>query len=257
MMMNNDRRHLLGLGLTGAAALSATGALAAPPKSSSLSLEQRIQRAEDLHEVENVINRYEIYLGMGYLEEAVAEFALKTPDVKADTGWGVYEGPASIRRLILDLHKVMIGDRREPATLKPGAMYVLANTMGTVEVAEDGRTAKGLWFCPGFSTRVDSGDKNNDQAIWAWAKRAVDFIKEDGEWKIWHYKVYGILYTPFDTPWTKSDSGKNLNFDWVPAPLKPDHPTTPSTGYSSDRPVAGVPLPPRPYRTFSETFPYL
>lgn len=258
--MDRQRRSLM-LASLGAGALGAVANIAearATTDGHTLSLADKVQRLADRDAVENTMNRYEQYLGLGYLEEAAAQFALKTADVKADIGFGVYEGPASIRRLYLGLHKMMIGDRREPSTLKNGAMYMLTNTTGTIEVAGDGRTAKGLWFCPGFSTRVDTEKKEAD-ATWAWAKRATDFIRQDDGWKIWHYAVYGVFYTPFRKPWTETNNTANLNFSWIPAGLRPDRPshTMVDTMYSLNRPVPAVPRPPEPYWTFSETFSYL
>lgn len=225
----------------------------------SLTADDRLDRLESVHAVRNVMNRYEALLGLGYLQEATDLFALKTPDVKADCGWGVYEGPASVERLFLGLHKLMVGDRRDPASLKPGGMYILANTNDVIEVAGDGKTAKGLWICPGFSTRVDTGNDGAADATWGYCKRAADFIREDGQWKIWHYQVHGVFYTPFHKAWTETDNAGNLDFSWVPPELRADRPSTVATDsmFRLDRPVGPVPKPPVPYWTFSETFAYL
>ena len=258
-----DRRSMMAAGLLGLTAEVAASGVAAPAESrpnaqTRASLEQRLQRLEDWQTVANIMSRYELLLGLGYLQEALELFALRTPDVKADVGFGVYEGAASLRRLYLGLHKLMIGDRHEPATLKPGGMYILTNTTAVIEVAEDGATAKGLWVCPGFSTRVDT-DKKDANAIWGYCKRATDFIKEDGQWKIWHYQVYGVFYTPFDKAWTETDNAANLNFSWIPREMRPDRPSTTArdTMYDVKKPVPAVPKPPVPYRTFAETFAYL
>ena len=259
--MYAGRRTIL---LQSLATAGALGALATTEKARSsterhtLSLADKVQRLMDRDVIENTMNKYEQYLGLGYLEEALALFALNTPDVKADVGFGIYEGPASIRRLYLGLHKRMIGDRNDPSSLKNGAMYILSNTTGTIEIAGDGKTAKGLWFCPGFSTRVDT-NKKEANATWSWAKRGVDFIREADGWKIWHYQVYGVFYTPFHKAWTETDNAANLDFSWIPADLRPDRssPTAGGTMFDINKPTPAAPRPPEPYWTFSETFPYM
>ncbi len=50
---------------------------------------------------------------------------------------------------------------------------------GLVELAGDGRTAKGLWYCIGQETVPG-------KALWITGKVAMDFVKEGEDWKIWH-----------------------------------------------------------------------
>lgn len=42
----------------------------------------------------------------------------------------------------------------------------------------------------------------NDVGSWLWVRYGVDFIKEAGEWKIWHLQVFPFFKTPFDKRWT-------------------------------------------------------
>jgi hypothetical protein len=46
-------------------------------------------------------------------------------------------------------------------------------TSPVIQVAKDGKTAKAIWFSPGVE-----GNQ------WAYGKYAIDFVKEDGQWKI-------------------------------------------------------------------------
>lgn len=76
-----------------------------------------------------------------------------------------------------------------PENISAGAEYVM-HTQETpvIEVAGDGKTAKMLCYSIGLSVRgsVDSSGSESTSTMWMWEKYAVDFIKEDGEWKIWH-----------------------------------------------------------------------
>ena len=50
-----------------------------------------------------------------------------------------------------------------------------------IEVAKDRKTAKGTQLSPGI---ILMGPVN--EQVWAWGKYSSDYIREDGEWKIWH-----------------------------------------------------------------------
>ena len=116
------------------------------------SLEQKIQQALDYQEVANVMNRYEWYLPAGQYDELVELFAKKTPGVRAEIGsWGLYEGTAGVKRLFGKggLHEYLQG---KTGALKPGVLFSQTNTTPVIEIAGDGKTAKGVWYCPGHGT---------------------------------------------------------------------------------------------------------
>ena len=152
------------------------------------SLEERIQHLEDIHEIQNMMSRYQ-YLHTSGQHEATAEmFATKTPGIRAELGpLGVYEGTEGIQRMYVKLHKYRDGDGK-------GILNVLPLTTPVIEVAGDGKTAKGLWIAPGLHTLAPGGKL---QAFWVWCKYGIDFVKEDGKWKFWHVYTYGIFYTPY------------------------------------------------------------
>lgn len=220
------------------------------------SLEERIQRMEDIHDVNTLINKYEYKLSKGLYQEAAECFALKTPGVRAELGpWGVYEGAEGIIRLYPGVHKRL---QLDPKTGKqiPGTLFVQANTTPIVEIAGDGKTAKGLWICCGHNT-IPTGNDGR-QARWFWANRAADFIKEDGKWKIWHYRVYGMIDTPYDQSWVDyKETGPVADFaKTCPDDLKPDKPTTYHWIYSKNAIWEYIPPSPEPYETFSDEIAY-
>jgi len=65
-----------------------------------------------------------------------------------------------------------------------GSMIMHTLTTPIIEVAGDGRTAKGMWYSPGQVTEIGSDGK--PIAMWMWEKYGVDFVKEGGKWKLWH-----------------------------------------------------------------------
>jgi len=56
-------------------------------------------------------------------------------------------------------------------------------TTGVVEIAEDRKTAKGVWYTPGAI-----GMGGSVQGMWE--RYGIDFVNENGVWKIWHLHVY-------------------------------------------------------------------
>jgi hypothetical protein len=130
-----------------------------------------------------------------------------------------------------------IGEFREHALLSP-----------LIEIAEDGKTAKGFWQSMGPQLAFSNGQASGTIGF---EKYAVDFIKEGGQWRFWHMATFTESYLQL---------GKTLA-DQVPAPGTP-RPVAPANAapnpypeWSPWRVPAQVALP-VPYRTFSETFSY-
>jgi len=210
-------------------------------------LKKEVRRLRDVNEISNLMCMYEYKMTGGRFEDVVGMFALKQPDVRAEMKWGVYEGAEAIKKLYLIIHKDLM---KIGAT--PGGMPMLPNTSPVIEVAEDGRTAKGLWTCPGIDTG-NYGQPVRPFANWAWAKRGTDFIKEDGKWKIWHYHVYAVFFTRFDVPWTEGDAHPPAEF---PPELRATRPPTCDTGYAIDKIIPYLPEAPEPYTTFEQSKAY-
>lgn len=243
------------------AGVFATATASAKPVARQVERRQRELRWDQevaARQVSNSMNRYETYLSQAYLHEALAEYALTQPDVQVDVGFGLYFGPDSVRRLFLGLHGEMLGDR-DRGTEKNGALFVDANTTPIIEVAEDLRTAKGMWLCPEMGTkRLRDG---RFQGSTGYIHRCADFYCESGRWKLWHYRVFHLSNAPVGKSWTDPDvvAANSVNQADAFPDFKPDRPSEPGTGrmwsWRPDRPTFAPPLP-VPYRTFSETFSY-
>lgn len=204
-----------------------------------MSLEERVERIEAVHEIQNLVGRYSYLHTAGMQEETVELFAQKTPGVSAEIGgWGVYDGIEGIKRLYPGFHNFAEGDR-------VGQMHMHTFTTPVIEVAYDLKTAKGIWISPGHETGAFVDGKL--EAYWAWCKYGCDFVKEE-EWKIWHLHVYGLFICPYDKSWVEfnADQGDME----VPDNLKPDKPATYNWHYSPTGKTELVPAPPEPYETW-------
>ncbi len=147
-------------------------------------------------------------------------------------------------------------------------------TTPVIEIAEDGQTAKAMWMSTGAILICNDMDEEAGQTSkWDFGKYAVDFIKVDGAWKIWHLHVCDLWRTDYDeNPVTHAGkaptgttqemidsyrariaAGEDVRPGGMPCP---DGPSTSCYTFARDSRASEGPMPPEPYRTFSETFPY-
>jgi hypothetical protein len=213
------------------------------------SLGEMVQRLQDIHEIQNLMGKYEYLHVAGMHDETAELFALKTPGVKAEMVYGVYEGAEGIKRLYGPTHRFAegMGDRT-------GQMHLHALTTPVIEVAGDGKTAKAVWISPGVETGRDF-DTKELEANWCWCKYGIDFIKEDGKWKIWHLHVYGMIWTPYEKSWVEACGSPSMDF--LPEELRADRPPTYNWLYQPTLETEYVPVPPEPYETWDESTSYV
>lgn len=155
-----------------------------------------------------------------------------------------------------------------PENIGTGDRYTVhMQTTPIIEIAGDGKTAKGVWYSPGIMLRAQIvGDKVYERGSWFMEKYAVDFAKEDGKWKIWHFQMF---YDPTPPAWgdevvqpqpIMAEGQAEGQAPVATGGLKTSRPNPdPYTGWSPTW-IPGFPeLTPRlpePYYTFSETFSY-
>jgi hypothetical protein len=233
---------------------------------------KRLQKAKDILEIQNVMSMHEYYHGAGkHQEELDAIWAQHAADVAFEEAavHGRYVGLEAVRGFNVEFFgrffKLMLEEARkifpqlkdEPEDELPFGVQILHTlTTPVIEVAEDGETAKGVWLSPGHVTFPMNGRL---QAYWHWDRYAVDFIKEEGKWKIWHLFVGKDFTTPYEKSWVNSvlDSESPPQLEEAPGFPKPNAKSLHSySEYSPFKVAEYKPRPPEPYRTFSETFSY-
>ena len=161
-----------------------------------------------------------------------------------------------------------------------GKLILHATTTPVIEVAADGETAKGVWLMAGtesgltdpevakeFPDMYSPGEVQGKKvwAHWVWCKYAIDFLKQDGEWKIWKFRCYELARAPFEENWISfglknqgafdldlmyfGDDGKPVFMPPADQPVPDEnHPYSPSTVQKLE------PVPPVPHHTFDDTF---
>ena len=202
-------------------------------------LKHEMERLQAVHEIQNLVAKYANLHTPTTMHRSIEVFAMKQPDVSVEIAmWGKFIGPDQVRRVYNSLIE------GQPV---PGTMFEHQLTTPVIQVAKDGKTAKGLWFSPGHETTRD--DKGNLVAHWCWGKFGADFIKEDGEWKIWHYHWYDTFMVDYHKSWIE-DPQPGPDAILTPPGLKPDLPPTSRSTYFPDQVRRPIPEYPEPYETW-------
>jgi len=256
----------------------------------------KYQRALDVQEIQNLMSRHAYYYSAGLHQRELDElWAMKTPGVT----WGSDEGYWVGADLIQDYYvryfdTFRARDLEAFSKLHPevqnvkenygaGTSMFHTNSTPVIEVAEDGQTAKGIWYSVGQVTQTPGGVQT---PTYMWERYGVDFTKEDGKWKIWHLFIHtdwsaqpgeswvrGARGGPGGAPGGPGAGGERGGPGGQGAPGQGMPPGGGQAGESSGAPaptirnargmgaspyappseVLKVPL---PYKTFSETFSY-
>jgi len=214
------------------------------------SFEERLQRVQDFQAIQNIMGRY-AYLTMasGEEERRYTLFAEKTEGVRVYFGeQGYFEGVGQDppKRAWLGMAQLEGGGGS-----RAGMMAIHAPICPVIEIAGDGKTAKGTWIGLGLLA-MKNRETGEPSGAWEWDKYGVDFIKEDGVWKIWHFHIYRLLH------------GWNVDEKWPeqfnkPEPalgMKMDGPAIDDNPYRPDTVQRLAPKPPDPYETWADTTMY-
>ena len=162
--------------------------------------EAEISRMEAEIDVMNLASEFVLRVKGGEFERAWSCFALETPGVCAEiSGIGVYEGAGALKAYWVDyLTKIAGGE---------GCFKMHHLCTPVVEVAGDGQTARGMWLSMGMEAlkREDLGEEYPDPlSIWAFGTWCMEFVRENGVWKIWHLQIFDEIQTMYEKSWSES-----------------------------------------------------
>ncbi|MBR2810042.1 MAG: nuclear transport factor 2 family protein [Solobacterium sp.] len=192
----------------------------------------KLNRLEAYTEIQNTMGRFIAEINFRDRKRAEAYFAGREDISLEYADEGVFEGTKAVAAG-LDL---LLGKE-----IREGEMLDLQLTTPIIEVASDGQTARAVWWSPGAASIVRDGQK--PQALWVWGDFAVDFILEDGSWKIWHLHYFTTIRCDYHAGWVDDTSLINR-------PNTAMHPLAqPSTYHNPYHPKAiryGIPAAPYP-----------
>jgi hypothetical protein len=232
------------------------------------------ERAVDIQAVANIMGRHAYYHGAGKnCEELDAIWAKHPPTVNTFTNpSGAWTGDhirSSYCEANLDTERKALVEVRKQypevpdsdASLAAGEFLIHTLTTPIIEIAGDGKTAKGMWYSPGIGLGATDGKEGKPGGIFFYEKYGVDFIKEDGQWKIWHIQMFydytgtlehGVADVPVKLN-VKKEAGEMQAVD--PRMKQDKTNPNPYQEWSPTRIPVMVPTP-APYYMFSETFSY-
>lgn len=214
-------------------------------------LRAELERMQAVNEIQNVMANYTIYHAFGRHKECLKQFAMHTPDVSVEIAmWGRFVGPQSVFKNYIGM-AMAEGDRI-------GMMCDHPIATPLVQVAKNGLTAKCIWTTFGTESLKDPDGKI--EPLFMYGKFAVEFIKENGRWKIWHFHILPDLMFHQNIPYTETKPHHDPNTKEYGAPddaPQPDEPTTFCEEYSADTARKFWPQPPLPYDTYESSRPVI
>ena len=236
-----------------------------------LTTESLLERWEDQRAIKNLMGRYTYSIILNREAELFDLFWSSDPGVSLCFNDGAYVGSEKVKayygacrernalvaKLLQKRFPEEIGEKADDEIYGIGPFKVKPMSCPVIEVADDRKTAKGLWFCHGAYNDVESC---GPVAHWTWGYFAADFLREGDAWRIWHLRHLNDVDCISGQSWAK----EQRPYPDIPefAPLKdfryPKYDINRQFRalYSADRPLALCPKMPEPYRTFADTFSY-
>jgi hypothetical protein len=137
-----------------------------------------------------------------------------------------------------------------------GDMVIHLLTTPYIVVAGDGKTAQGLWYVPSVNCEIDKKGEPSVNTIWE--KCFVDFIYEDGAWKIWHFTQWvqfanGLDKSLVDGSWKHTRFNQPAQASAQPAQAQQQPKDTLDQTYSTKRVAAFRPEMPKAYDTWKDS----
>lgn len=219
-------------------------------------IQQELDRAKAYIEISNMMGRYVYWHTSHQGEKKATLLANKADGARVEyNNSGVYEG-------IAGLHKFVVGMHPKNGTGRPGSLTVHPVSTPVIEVAGDGKTARGIWISDGFETSKGTFFiKDKPMVFMVWEAYAADFVKEDGAWKFWRIHLHRVLIHPYEKSWVDIDVPSFYENEYGMGPsrwppeMQPDRSTTVFKLFSlndTNSWTDGTLVAPEPYETYEE-----
>ena len=216
---------------------------------------ERIQRLWDIENIKTLMHKRVFLQTADQREEELDTMWVSGINVETASygaNWGYYVGMEAIRGYYLNAHEKALEKQKlenGAADVNLGNMYARPVSTGLVELALDGKTAKGLWYSIGHISWAQPDGTARVQ--WILGKIAVDFLREDDGWKIWHVVIAtdlqseaGADYMQQKVDLPDEENAAYVEFGTPNLPMR-----THNERYNW---LDNYPAPPVPYQTFDE-----
>jgi hypothetical protein len=144
---------------------------------STKDIEKRLQVIEDILQIDRLEKIYGYYLDNGQNRKIVDMFSENPVSVEI-MNRGVFKGKEGIRKFFFGyLMQGFEGDLKE---IPHGRLLIHQQHQGVIDVAPDGKTAKGRWYLLMFQAWPYEG---KERSIIGHGVYENEFVKEHGTWK--------------------------------------------------------------------------
>ena len=232
--------------------------------------EQLADRWYDKREVQNLAGKYVTSLLIRREGSVFDDFWSSRDDVCLSFNDGSYVGPEAVKgyfaavventakrsAFIRDLFPDKLGSLSDEALYGVGQLRAMPITTPVIELAADGKTAKGIWHVQGSDNDVTV---YGPLSYWTLGFLCIDFIREGDDWKLWHVLHAEDIRSPMGENWTAPKAHEPAaGFEKLAELTLPPYSVRRENfvGYSAARPFTAPPQLPEPYESFADTFSY-
>lgn len=233
--------------------------------------QELLDRLEWRREVRNIMGRISHDYAVKQEAQVYERYFSRREDVCLGLNNGYYKGAGAVSgyfkalgdeialgsQLLQKMFPEELGGKTAEEVYGVGMISYVPFESQVIEIADDGESAKGIWNVRGSTCRLTEA---GPVANWIFGWAAVDFVKEDGAFKILNLQ---LLYN-IDHQCGVGFCEKEKEFAPVPelkamAEFRLPEPNVPMTVFETfrpDRPKAVSPRCPEPYDTLANTFSY-
>ena len=236
----------------------------------NFTMDQLADRWYDRRAVTNLAGKYVTALLLKKEAEIFEAFWVNAADSSLTFNDGAYVGGEAIAayyasvaditakksQFLKEMFPEELGDKDDDELYGVGQLKALPITTPVIEIAGDGKTAKGIWNIQGSDNDITP---YGALSYWNIGYLCIDFQKVGDDWKIWHLTYAEDIHCPMGETWVapkthEMDPAFARIADWKTAPYSTER--SAFTAYSPERPFTAPPKPPVPYATFADTFSY-
>ena len=182
-------------------------------KRTNMPLEALVTRWEDRREIQNLMGRYTYALLLKQEKDIFDIYWCQNAEAPClGLNSGYYKGYGAIQsyyearhqknllrtRLIMQDFSSQTEGKSADELYGCGVLDHKPLGNQVIEIAGDGRTAKGFWYVVG---KEDEYGESGPLSYWTFGMFGVDFVWEDGQWRIWHLTYVEDIHTPCGESW--------------------------------------------------------
>ena len=160
------------------------------------SIEQRVERFEDRREIKNIMGKYVTSCLLCREDTLVDTLFAGRDDISVGFNNGYYVGREAVKgyysavceatakksKVLQEIFPDQLGKLSDEELYGVGPFKAEPLNSFYMQEAEDLQTAKAIWMVEGSITDIT---EKGPITSWVWSYYAADFIKEDGQMKLW------------------------------------------------------------------------